>query len=74
MQTTRTFCSRTAIYGHMKWLKPIQVSSGHNGTPGQDQVTAATSSGRGNCRAAATDTLYLDIGHTATIVGTFSTN
>ena len=26
--------------GHMKWFKPIQVSSGRNGTPGRDQVTA----------------------------------
>ena len=60
--------------GHVKWLKPVQVSSGHNGTPGQDQATATASSGRGNYRAAATDTLFLDAGHTASVAGTFSTN
>ena len=57
----------------MKWLEPIQVSSGHNGTFGQDQATATASNSRGNYKAA-TDTMYLDAGHTQAVTGTFSTN
>ena len=60
--------------GHVKWLKPIQVSSGHNGTPGQDQATASATNARGNYKAAATDTMFLDANHTAAVAGTFSTN
>ncbi len=60
--------------GHVKFLKPIQVSSGHNGTPGQDQATASAGNPRGNYKAAATDTMYLDMGHTQAVAGTFSAN
>ncbi len=60
--------------GHVKFLKPIQVSSGHNGVPGQDQATATNNNSRGNYKAAATDTMYLDMGHTQSVAGTFSLN
>ena len=60
--------------GHVKFLKPIGVSSGHNGTPGQDQGTASANNSRGNYKAAATDTMYLDAGHTQSVTGTFSLN
>ena len=60
--------------GHVKFLKPIQVSSGHNGIPGDDQATASGSNSRGNYDAAATDTMYLDAGHTQGVAGTFSLN
>ena len=60
--------------GHVKWLRPVQVSSGHNGTPGLDQATASASSPRGTYKAAATDALYLDANHTQSVAGTFSLN
>ncbi len=60
--------------GHVKWLRPVQISSGHNGTPGQDQATASASSPRGTYKAAATDALYLDTNHTQSVAGTFSLN
>ncbi len=60
--------------GHVKWLRPVQISSGHNGTSGQDQATASANNSRGNYKAAATDTLYLDANHTQSVAGTFSLN
>ncbi len=60
--------------GHVKWLRPVQISSGHNGTPGLDQATASATNARGNYKAAATDTLYLDANHTQSVAGTFSLN
>ena len=60
--------------GHVKWLKPVQISSGHNGTSGQDQAMASASSPRGTYKAAATDALYLDVNHTQGVAGTFSLN
>ena len=60
--------------GHVKFLRPIQVSSGHNGIPGQDQQTATAGSAKGLYKAAASDTLFLDSAHTQSVTGTFSTN
>ena len=60
--------------GHVKWLRPVQISSGHNGTSGLDQATASATNSRGNYKAAATDTLYLDANHTQSVAGTFSLN
>ncbi len=60
--------------GHVKWLRPIQISAGHNGSPGLDQATASASNPRGTYKAAATDALYLDANHTQSVAGTFSLN
>ena len=60
--------------GHVKFLKPIQVSSGHNGKPGYDQQSASQANSRGNYVAAATDTMYLDSAHSQSCAGTFSLN
>ena len=59
--------------GHVKYLRPSQVSSGHNGKPGQDQQTASGNSFSG-FTAADTDTMYIDSGHTASVTATFSVN
>ncbi len=59
--------------GHVKDLKPSQVSAGHNGNPGQDQEDASTRSFLG-FKAAATDAMYLDPSHTQSVAGTFSLN
>lgn len=59
--------------GHVKWLMPLQVSSGHNGKSGQDQESGSAA-GFSGFNAAATDTMYLDPGHTAGVTGTFSVN
>ncbi len=62
--------------GHAKYLRPEQVSSGHNGNPGQDQETASAgaSGNLGLYKAADTDTLYVDPGHTVGVAATFSVN
>ena len=60
--------------GHVKYLRPSQVSSGHNGNPGQDQETASSSGGYSNYKAADTDTLYVDPGHSDGVAATFSVN
>ncbi len=60
--------------GHVKFLRPIQVSAGHNGISGQDQQTATAGSSRGLYKAAASDALFLDSAHTQSVVGTFSAN
>ncbi|MGI4791722.1 MAG: DUF1559 domain-containing protein [Janthinobacterium lividum] len=60
--------------GHVKYLQPIQVSSGHNGNLGQDQETASSSGSYTNYKAAATDTMYIDPNHTAGVTATFSIN
>ena len=60
--------------GHVKWLRPVQISAGHNGSPGLDQATASASNPRGTYKAAATDALYLDANHTQSVAGTFSLN
>ena len=60
--------------GHVKFLRPIQVSSRHNGISGDDQQTATAGSGQGLYKTAATDTLFLDSAHTQSVVGTFSAN
>ena len=60
--------------GHVKYLQPSQVSSGHNGSPGQDQETASSSGSYSNYRAADTDTLYIDPNHTDGVTATFSIN
>jgi len=59
--------------GHVKWLMPIQVSTGHNGKPGYDQESGS-SAGFSGFNAADTDTMYLDSGHTQGVTGTFSVN
>jgi prepilin-type N-terminal cleavage/methylation domain-containing protein/prepilin-type processing-associated H-X9-DG protein len=59
--------------GHAKSLPPSQVSAGHNGNAGQDQETASTNSFLG-FKAAATDTLFLNPGHTQSVAATFSLN
>ena len=59
--------------GHVKWLLPNQVSTGHNGNPGQDQETASAA-GYSMYKAAATDTMYVDPGHTVGVAATFSLN
>ena len=59
--------------GHVKYLKPAQVSAGHNGNSGQDQFTASSGSWSGY-KAAATDTMFLDANHTQPVAATFSTN
>ncbi len=60
--------------GHVKYLKPVQVSSGHNGSAGQDQATASANNPRGNYKAASTDAMYLDTAHAQPVTGTFSLN
>jgi prepilin-type N-terminal cleavage/methylation domain-containing protein/prepilin-type processing-associated H-X9-DG protein len=59
--------------GHAKFLRPEQVSSGHNGNPGQDQETASGNSFIGY-KAADTDTMFIDPGHTVGVAATFSIN
>ena len=59
--------------GHVKWLMPSQVSTGHNGKPGYDQESGS-SAGFSGFNAAATDTMYLDPGHTVGVAATFSLN
>ncbi len=59
--------------GHVKYLQPNQVSTGHNGNPGQDQDDASGNSYSGY-KAADTDTMYIDSGHTAGVTATFSLN
>ena len=59
--------------GHAKYLRPEQVSSGHNGTPGKDQEDAS-SAGFSGYNAADTDTMYVDPGHTVGVTATFSIN
>jgi prepilin-type N-terminal cleavage/methylation domain-containing protein/prepilin-type processing-associated H-X9-DG protein len=59
--------------GHVKWLRPNQVSTGHNGHAGQDQESGSTT-GFSGYNAAATDTMYIDPGHTAGVAATFSLN
>ncbi len=62
--------------GHVKYLRPSQVSSGHNGTPGQDQGTASANASGDytKYKAAATDTLFVDPDRTAAVAATFSVN
>ena len=57
--------------GHAKFLRPGQVSAGHNGKSGQDQETGSSGSYSGY-DAAATDTMYLDPNHTQPVAATFS--
>ncbi len=59
--------------GHAKYLRPSQVSAGHNGSPGQDQDDASGNS-YSNYKAADTDTMYIDAGHTVGVTATFSVN
>ena len=59
--------------GHVKWLMPSQVSTGHNGILGHDQESGSTA-GFSGYNAAATDTLYIDPGHTSGVAATFSLN
>ena len=59
--------------GHVKYLRPAQVSSGHNGRPGQDQASAS-STGFSGYNAAATDALFIDAGHSGAVAATFSLN
>jgi len=59
--------------GHVKYLRPSQVSTGHNGKPGYDQESGSTA-GFSGFNAADTDTLYVDPGHTASVTATFSLN
>ena len=59
--------------GHVKFLQPSQVSTGHNGNPGQDQTTASGNSFSGY-KAAATDAMYIDPNHTVGVTATFSLN
>ena len=59
--------------GHVKNLRPGQVSSGHQSNSGQDQETGSTNSYSGY-KAAATDTMYIDPTHTQPVAATFGTN
>ena len=59
--------------GHVKYLKPIQVSAGHNGRSGFDQESGS-SAGFSGYNAAATDTMFVDPGHSQSVAGTFSVN
>ena len=59
--------------GHVKNLRPGQVSSGHQSISGQDQSTGSTNSYSGY-KAAATDTMYIDANHTQPCGATFGTN
>jgi prepilin-type N-terminal cleavage/methylation domain-containing protein/prepilin-type processing-associated H-X9-DG protein len=57
--------------GHVKWLRPTEVSSGHNGKSGYDQESGS-SAGFNGFNAASTDTMFLDPGHTQPVAATFS--
>lgn len=59
--------------GHVKFLRPEQVSTGHNGRAGYDQESGSTA-GFSGFNAAATDTLFVDPGHTVPVAATFSVN
>ncbi len=59
--------------GHVKFLQPAAVSSGHNGHSGQDQETGSTA-GFSGYNAADTDTMFIDPNHTAGVTATFSIN
>ena len=59
--------------GHAKFLQPNQVSTGHNGHPGQDQESGSTA-GFSGYNAADTDTMFIDPGHTVPVAATFSIN
>ena len=59
--------------GHVKYLKPIQVSAGHNGRSGYDQESGS-SAGFSGYNAASTDTMFVDPGHSESVAGTFSVN
>ncbi len=59
--------------GHVKYLRPNQVSSGHNGKPGFDQ-SSGSAAGYSGANAADTDTMYVDAGHTVPVAATFSVN
>ena len=59
--------------GHAKYLRPSQVSTGHNGKPGYDQESGS-SAGFSGFNAADTDTLYIDPGHTYGVAAMFSVN
>ncbi len=59
--------------GHVKNLRPGQVSSGHQSIAGQDQATGSTNSYSGY-KAAATDTMYIDANHTQSCAATFGIN
>ena len=59
--------------GHAKYLRPEQVSTGHNGRPGYDQESGSTA-GFSGFNAADTDTMYIDPSHTAGVTATFSVN
>ena len=59
--------------GHVKNLRPGQVSSGHPSIAGQDQSTGSTNSYSGY-KAAATDTMYIDAAHTQSCAATFGLN
>ena len=59
--------------GHAKFLRPEQVSTGHNGHPGQDQESASTA-GYSGFNAADTDTMFIDPNHTVGVAATFSIN
>ena len=59
--------------GHAKFLRPTQVSTGHNGKPGYDQ-SSGSAAGFSGFNAADTDTMYIDAGHTVPVAATFSVN
>ncbi len=59
--------------GHVKFLQPNAVSTGHNGHPGQDQETGSTA-GFSGYNAADTDTMFIDPNHTVGVAATFSIN
>ena len=59
--------------GHAKFLRPEQVSTGHNGKPGYDQQSGS-SAGFSGFNAADTDTMYVDPNHTVGVAATFSIN
>ena len=59
--------------GHVKFLRPEQVSPGHNGRSGYDQESGSTA-GFSGFNAAATDTMFVDPGHTVPVAATFSVN
>ena len=59
--------------GHVKNLRPMQVSAGHKSFSGQDQATSS-SNGRSGYNAAATDTMYADANHTQPVAATFGLN
>ena len=59
--------------GHVKNLRPGQVSAGHPSIAGQDQATGSTNSYSGY-KAAATDNMYADANHTQAVSATFGLN